>query len=180
MSCEQARKLIEKAYRLKDLDDCIEKVIPSRHRADFKQELFLILLQKDCAHIESLGDKLNFYIVRIILNLSNWQRGMYQKKYVDPKTVYDTEKIMYSRSPAEVDTMEERVEREDREDQIIKELEEVDGVLGNTNYPFYKNLIRLLAEYGSMSEVSRETGIPKTTIHRSIQRVRDHYKREGS
>lgn len=175
---ENFNNIVSQLYKNQELNDCIGKVIPTAYRDDFKQELFLILLEKNPTEIVRISEsgKLLYYVVRIILNLSRQERNIFHTKYMDKRIDYDTEKVLYStRNPAEVDTMEERQQRENQEDNFLTELSCIDEKLGNKNYPYYQSIVELIAKYGSMREVSRQTGIPKTTVARAAQRVRNHF-----
>ena len=101
-------KILTQLYTNSDLDDCIRKVIPTNHREDFKQELFLILLEKPSGEIIRISEsgKLLYYVVRIILNLSRQERNVFHTKYMDKRIEYNTAKVNYSRSPADFNTME--------------------------------------------------------------------------
>lgn len=134
----------------------------------------MILLEKPSEEIIRISEdgKLLYYVVRIILNLSRQAKNIYHTKYNDKRVDYDTEKVLYSRCPSEVDTMGERIDRENREERFLEELNGIDVRMGG-NYPFHENLISLIVEYG-LRETSRQTGIPKSTLHDSVKKIRGH------
>lgn len=176
MSNRNAKTIIADLYTNQAIDDCIVKVVDRGPRDDFKQELFLILLEKPAEEIERIDQegKILYYVVRIILNLIRQERNVYHKTYLEKKIDYDTEKVLYSRSPAEHGTIEERQEREDREDSFLVELEGIDAKIGNKGYPYHQELINLIVKHGGIRETSRQTGIPKTTVARAVHKVRSH------
>ncbi len=69
MSCEKSREAIINSYSSKEVDDCIYKLVRDDHRKDFKQELFLKLLEVPCDKVMVISSKgeLRYYIVWVIL-----------------------------------------------------------------------------------------------------------------
>jgi DNA-directed RNA polymerase specialized sigma24 family protein len=179
MSCEAARKAITLVYDLPEIDNCINKLVKQELRQDFKQELFLVLLQTPCEVIVKLNGSLKYYMVRIILNFVRQKRNSFYYTYLDKTIEYNTDKISYqTTSPADVDTIQERAEREQKEEEIINRLTGVDIELGNKSYPYHEQIIKLLAQFGSLRKVEQQTGIPKSTIHATVSRVRKHLTNE--
>lgn len=179
MSCEQARTIISDLYNSPEVNDCIKKVVDRGPRDDFKQELYVILLEYPCDKIVEVSNqgKIKYFVARIIINLFNQERNVFQKKYLNNKIDYDTEKVLYhSLPPSDYNHMEERKRREDVEDIILEGAEGIDERMGNDSFPYYENLIQALKKHGSMREVSRELGIPIASISMAIKRVRTHLK----
>lgn len=156
-------------YTSPEIDKCIARLIPKDLRQDFKQELFLILLQIPSEIIARMNGSLKYFVVRIILNLARQKNNIFHKKYLN-KT---TELKDY---PDEPNLIEERIELEAIEDKIIMNLENIDTALGNSSYPYHREIIKLLAEYGSIREVSRQTDIPRVSLGRTINKVRKKLK----
>lgn len=178
MSCESATSKITAIYQQPEIDDCICKLVKKELRPDFKQELFLILLQVPCDTIDRMNGDLKYYVVRVILNLVRQQKNVFHKTYLDKTIEYNTEKINYQvSSPAETDTISERIEKELSEEKIIVRLDTIDLELGNSSYPFHRELIKLINKYGTIREVEKITGIPRTTIHRTVKKVRDQLRK---
>lgn len=169
-------RLIADLYQNQELNDCIHKFIPATHREDFKQELFLILLEKPHEEIIRISEtgKLVYYVVRIILNLYRQERNVFHTKYLDKRIEYDTEKTNSFQPEVEYFTIDKRQELEELEERFLQELDGIDGKMGGIDYPYYQSLVELIVKYGSMAEVSRQTGIPKCTISRSVKRVRNY------
>lgn len=175
MSCETATKTITEIYGSPDIDECISKLVTRDLRKDFKQELFVILLSIPCEKVDQMNGTFKYFVVRIILNLVRQKRNIFHKTYLDKTIEYNTDKLNYeSCSPADRDIINERIERERAEDMKIQELIGIDEKLGNTDYPYFEKTIRLINKYGSLSEASRQTGIPKTTIHRIVKKIKGH------
>lgn len=177
MSCGSAVKIITGIYSLPEIDDCISKLVTKELRPDFKQELFLILLGIDCDKINQMNGSLKYFVVRIILNLVRQKRNIFHRTYLDKTIEYNTDKINYqASSPADHDTMMERIERENKEDQTISKLYGIDENMGNKEYPYHQEIIKLILECGSMREVSRRTGIPDQSVRNTVYRVRKYLK----
>lgn len=178
MPCESAQKKIAEIYSLKEVDDCIAKFVAPELRQDFKQELFLILLEINPETIEKSGSEFKYYVVRIIINLVNQQRNVFHKKYLNKTVVYNSDLLKYtSSSPADIDTMAERIQREKKEDEMAARLQDIDKEIGNNGYPFYREMVRLFFKFGSKVEISRQTGIPNVTVHRTLKRVREQLRK---
>lgn len=172
MSCAKARQAITEVYNLKEVDECICKMVRADHRADFKQELFLILLQTPCDRVEDIAGKgeLKYYAVRIILNLARQKRNVYHTTYLGGLTEYDPNK-----EPAEEeDHTRERLIEENKEQMILTQLNNMDEAMGTF---YHRELVSLVARLGSMGKASRQLGIPKSSIKYSIKKVRDYLNR---
>ncbi len=175
MSCDKAIDVITQTYNLKEVDDCIAKLVPPALRGDFKQELFLILLETPCEKVAEIGGGLKYYTVRVILNLVRQKKNVYHKKYRDPQVVYDTDKLVYqTASPDGIDTIGDRITREQKELDMISALDDLPKT--KNGMPYYKILVELIAELGSHHAASRHLGIPRRSISDSVQRVREHLK----
>ncbi len=163
--------ILTRLYNDQGLNDCLEKFVAPQYREDFKQELFLILLEKPDKVIEAETDnKLRFYVVRIIINLSRQTRNIFHKKYLSNTT---TEIRTADLEYPEENHVEEKQEREKREESILKGIENLDDHFGTF---YYRELIKAVARYGSMSETERQVGIPTCSISRAVKKVRDHLK----
>ncbi len=168
--------IISILYTSRELDECISKVVAPRHRDDFKQELFLILLEKPPQEIVRIAEtgKLLYYVVRIILNLSRQERNIYHTKYLDKKTEYNTDRVL--QSCEEELGIEERQEKETAEDAALYEFRLMDDKLRPGGFPYYRSLVELVVKYGSLREAEQATGIPRSTLHDTIVKVRNYLK----
>ena len=165
MNIEQ---IISELYDSRQLNDCLGKFVPSKHRDDFKQELFVILLENKDSVLRAYSDNKHlFYAVRIIINLVNQSRNVYQKEYLRREIVEldDNASIQCEESfPYEV-----RKFKEDREDALIDRLENSEDELGT---PYYRMLAAALKKHGSAGKVSKATGIPKSSVQVGIRKIR--------
>lgn len=176
MSCDKARELITEVYDLREVDECIAKIIRTDHQRDFKQEVFLILLETPCDKVSTISQTggLRLYVFRIIWNLFRQKRNVYNSTYREQSVEYNTDKLdseKYSLPPAEYDSIGERQRKEDKEMVMITRISQLDDVMGTF---YHRELVALIAKYGSMREVSRQLGIPTSSISDSIKKVRKH------
>jgi hypothetical protein len=79
--------IIEKLYTSDSLNKTINNLCPVHLLDDFKQELFIELMSVESDYLIALykEDKINFYCVRIILNMQS-KKNKFHKKY---STNYD-------------------------------------------------------------------------------------------
>lgn len=161
-----------------EIDDCICKLVREEYREDFKQELFLILLEIPCDRVVQMNGTFKYFVVRIILNLARQKKNEFHKKYLDRSVEYNTDKLNYQvSSPADVDTMGERIEREKREESILMQIPGIDKALGHDSFPYHEVILSMITKLGSMRKVSIETGIPATTLRRTVLRIREHLQK---
>lgn len=166
------QEIITNLYNSKEVDDCICKMVQAKHRQDFKQELFLVISEKDESFINDLWNKreIKFYIVRTIINLSRQKRNVFHKNYLDTKVNYDTDKLSTVELKAESDCIEERVRKEENEIRMIKKVHDLDQEM---NTPAYRLMALLVNKLGSQREVARITGINVSIISRGLKKVRE-------
>ena len=161
-------EIIEELYHNKALQDCINKFIPDGFREDFKQELFLILLEKDSSLIKEIHEsgRLMFYVVRIIINLARQKHNVYHVVYVTPRSMSEENIDL----PDEVSDLESRALREGLEDQVFEDNQWIEDEFGTF---FYRKLLEEIKKHGGMRAVSRATGIPVATVSRSVKKIRE-------
>lgn len=158
---------------MKEVDDCIAKMIPPHNRDDFKQDLFLKLLGWNDKWKYSIVDlyennRLIYYVVRAIIQLATEQRGTYQSTYIKPQMGH-----------VEITDWIEIPDRgEDGAPDITDEMIADIDQFFNTNhqFPFYRKMVEAMQRVRSMRELSRETGIPVSTISKTMKKVRSHIK----
>lgn len=163
-------RIITDLYNSPDLADCITKIVKPLHREDFKQELFIIILEIDRSKIIQLHKEgvLKYFVVRICLNLTRQKRNIYHKKYLDYENKIQLPETLTIENP----DISDRILKEDKELRLCNHIEsDLENVFG-THY--YKSLVKLIAEKGSMREVSRQTGIHISSISKAVKKVREH------
>lgn len=174
MSCESATKIITAIYSLPEVDDCICKLVRKEHREDFKQELFLILLEQPCDKVVQMNGTFKYFVVRIILNLVRQKKNVYHTKYLDPKTTYNTDIVLYqSTHPAEHDTMAERIDREQKEQDLLIEINNLDQIMGTF---YHRELLKIVVKEGGQQAAARKLGIRQSSISDSVRKVRNYLK----
>lgn len=172
-------QIAEELFSSKEVDNCIKKVVAPEYFDDFKQELFLIILNDTTgSFMRAYKDgKHRFHTVRTILNLTKYTRGVFHKKYLEPEsmTVEFTESVPCQ--PCEgIEIRRFKEEREDRVLEEIKHMDESEGLKTKSGYPFYLASIEAVRKYGGIRKASRATGIPKSTLARAVIKVREHLK----
>lgn len=182
--------IIEQLYRLKELDDCIKKMVRDDLQADFKQELFINILTIPEEKLKGmhLRKELKFYTVRILLNLVRGKNSRFNKAYVQPdrsamplidgsdsKSDEAGRPMRIVERWDDVQEQDEFINRQHREDLEMRMVDEIDnGLDGEFNTPYYRHLVHLVDKWGSQREVARQTGIPVSTISEAIKKVRNH------
>ena len=157
-------------YDNQELEDCLRKFVPERHREDFKQDLFEILLSKEESVIKSHSEgNLLFYVVRIILYMTS-REGVLNRNYIK-KESFELKSTPCEESPP----LEIRRLKEDREDRLIEKIEKTEEVMGT---PYYRMLADALKIHGTAGKVSKATGIPKSSVQVGIKKLRKHLQNE--
>ena len=164
--------IIERLYNSPDLDDCIKKTVRPDHQKDFKHELILLLYEKPQELILNLYNTsgLTYYVVRIILNLVNQKRNVYHRTYNDSTVTYDTDKVTMVNRQVEPEDFSEREKRELKELALLNEIE--NNLDDKEKFPYYRELIEAINTHGGIRAASRITGIPKSSIHDTVKKIR--------
>ena len=149
--------IIEKLYRDQRIDQCVNLLCPASPD-DAKQDLFIILLQKEDSLIERLESEgtIFYYSVVVIKNISRMQARERKKQPVS--LAFD---------------VEERAAQSWDTDKFMTEFDRMEEELGTF---YHRELIKLIAQYGSQTEVAKRTGIPVRSISRSVSVVRNYIK----
>jgi len=147
----------------------LHKIAPPEHFDDFKQEVFLILTQKKDDVQRAYNDNKHlFYSVRIMVNLANQERNVYHKTYRNGNLPFKEE--IFEQVPCEAS--EELQIRRIKEDDEIKLLNRIEGLEETTGTCYYRLLVAAIKKHGTYREVSRQTGIPLTSIHNAVKKIR--------
>lgn len=162
------KDILSELYKMREIDDCIRKCVGETYFDDFKQELFLRLLE----HGKSLKaayakNEHRFYITRVILSLANRKRDIFHKKFKAAETyelpeMYDIE---------DADELEARSFVEAEEERILNRIESIEQ---DTGRAYYRMLIEAVKRCGSYREVARQTGIPVASISGHMKLIREH------
>lgn len=164
--------VISLLYKDAEVNDCINKLVPKHHLEDFKQELFIRLIEyKDSVLAAYQAGRHKFYTLRVILSLVRRERDIYHKKYKLRETVDLPDMSEYC-EPSDFEIRKIKEEDEIKLIDRVKNLEELTGTC------YYRLLVAALEKHGSYREVSRQTGIPITSISNAMKKIRQILKDE--
>ena len=127
---------------------------------DLRQEVAYIVLQYDSKKIDELEEKgkqvFKFWIVRICCNQTNSKYGKFGRMYASLVPVEDIMKFVKE------------------EEQIDNSQEVADGIskIVQGLYWYDQEILKMYVELGSVRKVSKETGIPHTSIFITIKNIR--------
>lgn len=180
------QSILTQIYKSKEVKDCLAYLQPEDLREDILQHCFLELLEKEDSFILDLHErgKLKYYIVKILYNTSRFQKCSFKKQLgkENPTDILglvafkiwenDDESVDW-RKPNKVfseaiEDLEEARERDLREKKVVKALENV--------YWYKKEIFELYVEHGTIRRVNELTGIPKSSIHKTISEVRNEIR----
>ncbi len=136
------------------MDECIANFTTSCQADDTKQELFCVLLEKPPSLIIQLHEQgtLFYYSIIIIRNLTRT-----------------------SKRKQEVCELEDIPEREHHvwSDKLLTALQTLDASVG---YPYFTELIKTVAHYGSQHKAAKAIRIPVSSLRRDVLVVRKYLK----
>lgn len=133
---------------------------------DLRQEIALIVLEYDLDKIIELESKgkqvFKFWIVRICCNQTNSKYGKFGRMYASLVPVEDIMKFVKE------------------EDEIDNSQEVIEGIskIINTLYWYDQEILKMYIELGSVRKVSKQTGIPHTSIFITIKNIRKCIKQQ--
>lgn len=179
--------IIERLYLSPVINKCIrsytnvlKKYVPTLFD-DFKQELFIILLEKGkdaLWEMEGRGQLIGF-VVQTVARIAMQPRNVIWKNYMPDDRAseweYDFESIYQKRFGGEWDDeLKIREEQEKQEDVDLDEFRErIQQLDEKTGSPFYRCVAELVSVYGTQREVARLTGIHYSAISRAMKRVKE-------
>lgn len=164
--------ILTELYGNRELEDCLRKFVPERHREDFKQDLFEQLLKYPDSVLGAHRDgKLQFYAVRCIIRLATEKRNILRYEYIAKETKELNGYDLCDQSPP----LEVRVFKEELEDRLIQKIEQTEETFGT---PYYRMLADALKIHGTAGKVSKATGIPKSSVQVGIKKLRKHLQNE--
>jgi hypothetical protein len=131
---------------------------------DLRQEVAYIVLQYDSKKIGELEEKgkqvFKFWIVRICCNQTNSKYGKFGRMYASLLPVEDIMKFVKEEEP--IDNSQAVA------DGITKIVEGL--------YWYDQEILKMYVELGSVRKVSKQTGIPHTSIFITIKKIRSCIK----
>ncbi len=171
----------------------MHKIAPPEHFDDFKQEVFLILTQKQDDVLRAYNDNKHlFYAIRIMVNLATQERNVYHKTYrnrnlpfrediFEESSIFKQQKtreleklvfVLPDSYKVQCDESDELSIRKIKEEEEIKLLDRIEGLEEKTGTCYYRLLVAAIKKHGTYREVSRQTGIPLTSIHNAVKKIR--------
>lgn len=132
-------------------------------REDLKQELFIILCEKKEEFIQQLHESngLKYYTVKILINLTRSYTSSFYKKYVAKDyALNDEHYLKVIEDPHEYETFVQNIS------------------VAVNNLHWYKSTI--VKEYAdkTLRAISKETGIPTSSIHLTIKEARKEVRKK--
>lgn len=151
-------QIIEQLFTGKNFLECISKMEPEHLRDDLKQEVMLIVCEWPEDKVRGLWQRkeLEFYVVRVILNLIRSNTSPFYKKF---RTL--SEQLNGFEIADDYDH-EEREIREGLQDIALGEI--------NKLYWYDAELLRLYLQLGSFRAIERETKIPYVSCFKSVKK----------
>ena len=140
--------------------------ICSDNTDDLWQETLLILLEYNEEKIINLHTtgKLKFFVCKIMMNQSHSNSSAFHKKYRKQDFFYKSD----------IDNEEYDYEQDVLINKCVSEMSLYAS--SNDNNWYRNELFKLYIEQGSMRELSKNTGIPVMSIHRSINEFKNDIK----
>ncbi len=133
---------------------------------DLRQEIAVIVLEYDSDKIIELEEKgkqvFKFWIVRICCNQTNSKYGKFGRLYGSLVPVEDIVKFVKE------------------EDEIDNSQELAEGIskIINGLYWYDQEILKMYIELGSVRKVSKQTGIPHTSVFITIKNIRKCIKQQ--
>ena len=127
---------------------------------DLRQEVAVIVLEYDSIKLSELQSKgkqvFKFWIVRICCNQTNSKYGKFGRMYAALVPVEDVMKFV--KEEEEIDNSQE----------VVNSIEKIIPSL----YWYDQEILKMYIELGSVRKVSKQTGIPHTSIFITIKNIR--------
>lgn len=165
---EHRNKAIADLFTSTEFNDCINKMEPAHLRDDLKQEVMLVLMEKDPALIVGMARRgeLRWFVVRTILNMVCTDRSTFYKKYNRLHEEFNTDHPAMNEPDF---PMNGRVVRELRE-------QAVQHYIKYELYWYDRAIMELYMKHGSYRKIEEETRIPwescYSTVRKCITRIR--------
>lgn len=166
-----ATALLTEIYESKEVRDVIAKLKPVHLQQDILQHTFCELFQKPHPFIEDLHErgKLKSYIVKILYNTATYHRTSFEREQGKGQAKEIPTDFCIS-SPYEVIRfVEEEKERQQEYSDIACAVAKV--------YWYKADLIKLYAELGTYQAVAKQTGIPISSVFKTIKETRQEIKK---
>ena len=167
-----ARDLLTQIYTSDEIKELKQKLEPKHMADDIIQHTFTELFGKPETFIEELEErgKLKLYIVKQIWNFCHYSKDRFHAQFAKNK---ETSTDFCQPGKYELLRYEEARERQDEADSH-KELK-----THMSQLHWYKvRIFQMYSELGTYRAVSEATGIPTTSIYRTVQEMKTELKRK--
>jgi hypothetical protein len=163
--------IIKNLFLSKNFNDCIARMEPEHLREDLRSEVILIICEMPADKIIGLHNRkeLEFYTVRIILNLIKSDTSPFAKTYRqthEPIMIaaneFGARETDLACDPDNADTLEDRFIREHIEDYAMSEIDNL--------YWYDKEMILMYKRLGNFRAIEDETGIPFISCYKNIKK----------
>ncbi len=184
------RNVLLKIYESKEITECLKRITRKDLADDIKQYVFLQLFERPESEIQDLHDrgKLKAYIVKMIYNTDRFKDSPFTRQYGFNRNVKE---ITERDHPIDESDNEEELFQMEQARLIEEFVSEIDrkieiGVPLNQLplKPLEVDMVRLYSDHGNFRLVEALTGIPRTTIHRAVQKAKkaiyEFSKRKGA
>ena len=148
-------QILQKMYIDKDINEAIGKMQPFDLQDDLRQELYLVLCEQSEEKLMEMYTKgwIKYFLVRTICNMAKSDRSTFFKTFRK--------------------TFIEYGEHHDRADEVFDEemMMKVNKSMGELHW-YEREVFVAYAEVGNITEISRETKIPVSSLYKTIRKVR--------
>lgn len=189
-------QIIETLFTGKNFNDCINKIEPAHLRDDLKQEVSVIICEWIDEKVEALHERgeLEFYVVRVILNMISNKYHPFHKKYrstnIEFKEIISEsyfnaiedqdeffEPCRISRSREAMDEPaafrdEERLVREIQEDFTLQQIDSL--------YWYDRDMLKAYLKLGTYRAIEDHTGIPHVSCYKNIMKSLDTLRKKAT
>jgi hypothetical protein len=163
-------EIIERLYLGKSFRECISKMEPDHLRDDLRQEVAVVVCEWPDEKVIDLYEKgvLDFYVVRVILNMIKSNTSPFYKKYRQIVAEFGEVADKFG----EVDQCHaDRLTREALEDFTIEQIDEI--------HWYNSGLVRLYLQLGNYRAIEKETKIPFPSCYKTIQKSIEELRRRA-
>lgn len=163
-------QIIEQLFTGKNFNDCIAKMEPQHLRDDLKMEVIMVVCEWPDEKVTTLywDGKLEFYAVRIIINMLSNKYSPFYKKFRVPTLQLTNMEI------AEIYGLEEQEKRAEREAMEDKALAEIDNL-----HWYTATMLKLYRDTGSYRAMEKATKIPRASCNNIIRRAYKELKQRA-
>lgn len=177
-------QIITQLFMGKNFNQCIGKMEPEHLRDDLKMEVMAVVCELPEEKLKGLHDRkeLEFYVVRIILNMiqSNTSPFFYKYRKFQLSFIEESHEIgekgneaqrrhfmnlithIHDRMSVDETDMQERQKREDTEDRALAEIEGL--------HWYNAGLLKLYGQLGNYRAIAKATRIPHVSIYHTIKK----------